>query len=198
MTMLLLTMTGCGNSDGISDVSTVETINLDTIVNEKDDALNDSAQQGSVAETENHTPQYNDEKQVGTDTQQNTDDQSDTASHNDEQGNASQPQSVSELDGTVESIGNNSIVINKTFYPSPNEAVSYGEDDKKVLVTVYFSDDTTFEVRNVRNSGVNGDSDVETQAGTFSDIKEQSSINMTGSYEGSDFYATQVIIYHYI
>lgn len=108
-----------------------------------------------------------------------------------------QLQSASELDGIIESIGDNSVVINETFHPSENEAVSY-QGSEKVLVTVYFSEETEFEVWTVKNGGVNGDNDIEKRQGTFSDLKQDVDINMTGNYEGNDFHAKHVIIYHFV
>lgn len=107
-----------------------------------------------------------------------------------------QPQSDEILDGDVESIGDNEVVINKTFYPSANEAVSY--NDEKVLVNVNFSAETTFEVWTVKNGGANGDADVTKQEGSLSDIKIQSHLEMKGSYKGNNFNAAEVIIYIYL
>lgn len=57
------------------------------------------------------------------------------------------------------------MTINKTFHPTANEAVTYAVD--KVLVTVYFSVETEFEIWTVKNGGVNGDADTEKQKGAF-------------------------------
>lgn len=113
------------------------------------------------------------------------------------QADNTQTQTDSELEGNIESIGNNSVVINKTFNLSENMAVSYG-DSEKVLITVYFSEETEYEVWTVKNSGVNGDSDIEKRQGAFSDLKEQTSIKLTGGYEGNDFHAKQVIVYQFV
>ena len=109
-----------------------------------------------------------------------------------------QSQSDTELDGNIESIADNSVVINKVFHPTANTAVSYADDSEKVLVTVYFSDETEFEVWTVKNSGVNGDADTEKRQGAFSDLKQDVHINVTGSYEGNDFHAKHVIILNYV
>ena len=105
---------------------------------------------------------------------------------------------VSELDGDIESIGDNSVVINEVFHPSDNVSVSYEEAEEKVLITVYFSEETKFEVWTIKNGGVNGDADTEKRQGTFSDLKQDTYISMTGSYSGDDFHAKQVIIHYYI
>lgn len=173
--LLLLMTAGCGNSDADSDVSKVDTINFNDVI---DTNMEESPSNQSDSSVENSTIQQN--NNVNT-VQQSTDNQS---------------QADSELDGGVESIGDNSIVINKTFYPSSNVAVSYG--DEKVLVTVYFSEETKYEVWTVKNGGINGDSDIDKREGGFSDIKNQLSVKLTGTYEGNDFHAKQVIIYNYV
>ena len=141
------------------------------------------------------TINFNDEINKEEDTVSQSDNIQSQAEKEQLQPNHAQPDS--ELEGSIESIGNNSVVINKTFYPSENEAVSYGDSDK-VLITVYFSEETEYEIWTIKNSGVNGDSDVEKQQGAFSDLKEQTSIKLTGSYEGNDFHAQHVIIYQYV
>ena len=101
------------------------------------------------------------------------------------------------LDGSIVSIENNGITINKTYNLSSTTAFEYVGNDEE-FVTVYFSEETNYEVWSVKNSGVNGDSDIDKREGTFSDLKEQLSVNMTGFYEGDDFYAKQVIIYNFV
>lgn len=115
-----------------------------------------------------------------------------------QQSDNAQMQSDIELDGDIESIGDNCVVINKVFHPSENVAVSYGEAEEKVLITVYFSEETKFEVWTIKNGGVNGDADTEKRQGAFSDLKQDTYIRITGSYSGNDFYAKQVIIHYYI
>ena len=112
--------------------------------------------------------------------------------------NNTQMQSDIELDGDIESIGDNSVVINEVFHPSEDVAVSYENVEEKVLITVYFSEETKFEVWTIKNGGVNGDADAEKRQGAFSDLKQNTYISMTGSYSGNDFYAKQVIIHYYI
>lgn len=107
-----------------------------------------------------------------------------------------------ELEGTVKSIGEGSMVVSKIFtYTEDGKdiAVSYvGDGPDDALITVYFAENTEFIVRTVKNGGVNGDSDVEDRAGSVSDILEGNSVLMTGSYEGEDFRAEQVVIYNFV
>lgn len=191
MSVLLMT-TGCSSSDRDSDVSTVDTINFsDAIdIDAEDNRSNNQNIKGNV-----DNQQDSDEKSANEESANEANGNEESANM---QSDNSQSQSDIELDGNIESIADNSVVINKIFHPSANIAVSYTDDSKKVLVTVYFSEETEFEVWTVKNSGVNGDADTEKQQGTFSDLKQDVHINMTGSYEGNDFHAKHVIIYNYV
>ena len=195
--MVLLMITGCGHSDIDSDVSTAGTINFHDVIDT--DAEGDTRINQDIKENADN-PQDSDEK--GNNEESVNDESSHDESANDESANKqsdyAQSQSDSELDGDIESIADNSVIINKIFHPSANTAVSYTEDSEKVLITVYFSEETEFEVWTVKNNGVNGDADTEKQQGAFSDLKQGVHINMTGSYEGDDFHANHVIIYNYV
>lgn len=103
------------------------------------------------------------------------------------------------ITGSVKSIGDNSIVLSKAEVISEQEMVAMvGDSPNEDLVTVRFSENTEFVVETVKNNGINGDSDVESRKGSFSDLKEQSSLDLTGSYEGEDFLASQVILYIFL
>ena len=184
---VLLMVTGCGYSDTNSDVLTVETINFN-------DAIDTDAEESN---SDNQNTKGNEDNQQDSG-EKKVNEESVNKESASEQSDNLQSQSDAELDGNIESIADNSVVINKVFHPSANTAVSYTDDSEKVLVTVYFSEETEFEVWTVKNSGVNGDSDIEKQQSTFSDLKQDTHINMTGSYEGNDFYAKHVIIYNYV
>ena len=198
----LLVATGCGSSE--TDTVAFDNVGKNTSANvadtqegssyQKDDDSSYAEEQQSTNIGSSYQANDNTDNANAADTQENNNAENVNAA-NAQEGN--QAQADTELVGGVESIGDNSIVINKTFNLSETTAVSYGGDDK-VLITAYFSGETTYEIRTVKNGGVNGDSDIEKQQGTFSDIKEQSSVKMTGSYDGNDFHATHVIIYRYV
>ncbi|MCM1123441.1 MAG: hypothetical protein NC416_12735, partial [Eubacterium sp.] len=120
---LLLATVGCSKSNADLDAPTVDRIDFDDVL---DSNTEEKIQQSDIT-------------QLQADYAQPQSDNSRLQSENE------QSQSDSELDGNIESIGDNSVVINKTFHPSANEAVSYGGSEK-VLVTVYFSVETEFEV----------------------------------------------------
>lgn len=100
-----------------------------------------------------------------------------------------------ELSVAVESVDNNSVVGNKIFIESSANGnndimvVRVGGDNK-VLVTVHFAEDASYVYRTIRNGGA----DVETREGSFSDIKNGLSLDLTGHYEGDEFYANKVEI----
>ena len=203
-TVIVLLMTaGCGYSDTDSDVSTVDTINSNDVI-DTDAEENNSNDQGIEEDIDNQQD-INTEEQNMTETPKVKEVQEPQLSTDEQQRNSNplqtdntQSQSDSELDGSIESIADNSMIINKAFHPSPNVSVTYAEDSEKVLVTVYFSEETEFEVWTVKNGGVNGEADAEKQKGTFSDLKQDKHVDMAGSYEGNDFYAKHIIIYNFM
>ncbi len=222
--LLLMTMTaGCGNSNADSDVTTVDSIDFNDVIDtnteenssnyqsnkENVDKQQDSSQESNSQSSngENTNNQSDDSVENGGNQENNNEDlvqQSNSAqSQSDDvqlqpdrstsQADDAKPQADSKLDGSIESIGDNSVTISKTLHPSENLAVSSNE-----LVTVYFSEETEFEVWTVKNGGVNGDADTEKQQGAFYDLNLGASIRMTGSYDGSDFNANYVIIYNFV
>lgn len=197
--LLLLMAAGCGNADADLDMPEVDMVELkDEDVNDENDInaeVDNSQQSNSIQSKTDDTQPQSDASTPQPDTSPSRTD----AAQPQPDANASQTdntQSQSELDGSIESIGDNSVTINKTFHPSANESVAYNED--KVLVTVYFSEETEFEIWTVKNGGVNGDADTEKRQGAFSDLELDADIKTTGSYDGDDFYAMHVIIYNFM
>ncbi len=177
--LLLLMTAGCGNSNAGQDAATADAINYSDTIDADTEENNSSHQSDSQSSEESINNQSDDSVENGDSSTSQADD--------------AQLESDSELDGNIESIGDNSVTISKTLHPSENLAVSSNE-----LVTVYFSEETEYEIRTVKNGGVNGDADVEKRQGAFSDLNLGASINMTGSYDGSDFNADYVIIYNFV
>ena len=101
------------------------------------------------------------------------------------------------LIGTVKSIGDNSVVVSRAFEDTEAEEVliapAEGGTDEE-LVAVYFSENVKFEVRTVKNGGVN-EEDVASRDGSFSDLREKMSVDLYGVYEGENFRADSVIMY---
>ena len=185
MVLLLAAATGCGKAGGDTDASGIEVIPVDS-----EDSAAKSPDAGQSGEN------------MQSDGSAQTDDsvQADGGAQTDNGAQAGGNQQDEELlVGSVKSIGNNSIVISQAFEEDENMLVMPGEgSEEEVLVNVYFSESTTYEVKTVKNGGVNGDADVEKRAGSFSDIKENGHLNMTGSYNGADFHAGKVVIYIFV
>lgn len=100
------------------------------------------------------------------------------------------------LIGIVVSISENSMVVNETLVQESDGfllAASSGED-----VTVFFSENADYIFKTVKNSGMNEDTDVESREGSFADIRENITVEMTGVYKDGDFIAEHVIISEFI
>ena len=110
-------------------------------------------------------------------------------------------QSLEKVTGNVKSIGDQDIVIRRSFEESSNGtdmdilvAPAEGSADEELL-TVLVLETTRYEVHTVKNGGVNGDADVETREGSLADLKEKAAVNIWGNFEGENFLAQQVIIF---
>lgn len=177
-TAVLLTVTGCGNTDAGQSAQTADTIKENMQTDENVSA--DSGSQQDVSEGNDSNFENGGGDTVS---EESVDRQAETA-----------------LDGIVVSVGDNSVVVSEMVMESAEDngvtlvrEASQGED-----ITVYFSENTQYEFQTVKNNGVNGDEDVETREGSFADIGEGTTLNMTGGYQGNDFYAEQVVIYKFI
>lgn len=113
-------------------------------------------------------------------------------------------QSLEKVTGNVKSIGDQDIVIRRSFEESSNGtdmdilvAPAEGSADEELL-TVVVLETTRYEVHTVKNGGVNGDADVETREGSLADLKEKAVVNIWGSFEGENFLAQQVIIFYFV
>lgn len=183
---LLATAAGCGKAGSGTNNPGIEVIPV---------SLDGGAEGGTFNTADT------DVKNTGTgnmDVSQSGDEGSDTQTDNNAQA-AERPQIEDKLIGSVRSIGDNSAVISQAFEEDENILVAPGEGSpNEMLVTVYFSESTAYEVKTIKNGGVNGDADVESREGSFSDIKEKGSVDLFGCYDGADFYAERAIIYIFI
>lgn len=108
------------------------------------------------------------------------------------------------LDGTVKSIGDGSLVLIKTKAEEIEEGVllavepAEGYETEEDLVDIGFTEDVSYELRTVKNGGINPDEDVSVKEASFSDIKEGASLTVEGYYEGSTFIAEKVVIYEFV
>ena len=106
---------------------------------------------------------------------------------------------LEQLYGNVKSIAQGSFVISQAFEEGENVMVAPGEgSEDETLVTVYVSESTQYEVKTVKNGGVNGDADVEKSGGSFADLHEDVSVELTGYYEGEEFYAEHICVMKFV
>lgn len=69
---------------------------------------------------------------------------------------------------------------------------------EQVQITARVLEQTQYEVRTVKNGGVNGDADVEKKSGSFLDLEQDSSVDLVGYYEGEEFVAEKIVIYRFV
>ena len=120
------------------------------------------------------------------------------------------PQSDTELNGDVRTIGQDSFVVSQIFLMPAEGSDAEGTEDvelaispaegseDEVLITVHVSENTLYKIHSVKNGGVNGDADVEKTDGSFTDIREGNSIVAQGNYKDGDFWADNIIIYRFL
>lgn len=120
---------------------------------------------------------------------------------------ASEPENgkIEQLDGNVRGIGDNGIVIIKTRTEETGEegislamAPAPGNEAEEDFVDVNFTEQTKFELRVVKNGGINPDEDVTVKEASFSDIKDDMSVTLEGAYDGDVFIAKKVILYEFV
>lgn len=197
LSLMLASLTGCGNTAGEVTPPTVEPITSEPDSDENADpasatdmqnAESDSAENSS-AETSSGSQNFGSEQING-----------DPAPHNN-----IAPQSDTELEGNVKSIGEDSFVVSQIFtMPSEDSkeaeimvSPAEGSEDE-VLITVHVSENTLYQIHTVKNGGVNGDADVEKTDAEFADIREKNSITALGYYKDNDFWADNIIIYRFV
>lgn len=202
LVLMLASLPGCGKSQEKVPAPSVEPI--DAQASSAENEVNSSEGNGNNSSEENKQEEESNSGEIPTN-EKNSNDSSGASQGDSAPQNAYAPQSDSELDGTVKTIGTDSFVVSQHFtMPSENSedaelmvAPAEGSEDE-VLITVYTTGDTTYTIRTVKNGGVNGDSDREDAKGSFTDIQEKASVNAKGHYEGGEFWADSIIIYHFV
>lgn len=201
---LLCAVTGCGKTDGNTEANAGDEVRLEAPAEDEGQTLPEQ----ETAEEEKETAQGSQQPEEGDGEKQENGDSKEQENSPKTGGDTEwqEIESDTELDGTVKSVGENSMVVNRIHnYVEQNGgtaavaiAVEGSEDSELELITVYFSENTRFIVRTVKNGGVNGDADAEDEDGSISSIQENNNVKMTGSYEGADFHAESVVIYHFV
>lgn len=120
-----------------------------------------------------------------------------------ESGGSGESQGEDSLEGVVKEINakDNFVVVSKIFTEeteSGSEAVlMVGEGaENEELITVYFTENTDFQIKTVKNAG----EEVTEKEGAFSDIKEESILELKGKMDakGEEFLADEVFINEFI
>lgn len=189
---LTLTITGCSEKSEDSDVM------VEKIEDVQSENQNESGQEDKKNSENNG------------DTETKEEDESEKNSENEEVNKSEKSDNKSQateiLEGDIRSIGESGIVISQLFTEDSEgdeeAAIAYmpaeGSSDE-VLITVNFTDSTKYEIKTVANGGVNGDADVTMTKASFSDLKESSSVVLTGHYiSEKEFQAELVSIYDFI
>ena len=107
------------------------------------------------------------------------------------------------FEGVVREINekDNFVVVSKMFTEEADGggqiAVVLGEGTEgEELITVYFTESTTFKIKTVKNGG----EEVTEKEGAFSDIKEELTLEFKGKMDakGEEFLADETVIYEFI
>lgn len=95
----------------------------------------------------------------------------------------------------------NFVVVSKIFTEEVDggmvaEVIAIDGSEDEELITVYFTESTTFKIKTVKNAG----EEVTEKEGAFSDIKEELTLEVKGKMDarGEEFLADEVFIYEFI
>ncbi|MDE6204051.1 MAG: hypothetical protein K2G19_11325 [Lachnospiraceae bacterium] len=182
----LLSMTACSGKEEQPEM-----------VVENLDELNQSGNSNPAEETEPESD-AEETKEPG-----NSDNETGNESSTGEE-SMSEEKNIEILEGSVESIGTGSVIICKSYTYEEEDGLvmvsSADESGNKTLVTVNLPEGVKWELRTVKNGGVNGDSDVTLSEASISDIKEGIGVKFTGYYvtEEKEFTAESVVIYNFV
>lgn len=113
------------------------------------------------------------------------------------------PAGEDSFEGVVREINekDNFVVVSKMFTEEADGggqiAVVLGEGTEgEELITVYFTENTTFKIKTVKNGG----EEVTEKEGAFSDIRKESTLEFKGKMDakGEEFLADETVIYEFI
>lgn len=110
---------------------------------------------------------------------------------------AAAPASHEELDGSIMEIDASSFKVSKTYYEDLGEdgllAVSPANPDPTAFIDVRYSEETVFIIRSSSDMGITcTDSEA-----TAADLEVGRSMIATGTWDGSVFTASEIVIYHF-
>lgn len=106
--------------------------------------------------------------------------------------NTKEPEAIS---GNVESLGNGSFSMQKAqeYKDAMGADIMVADLNNPEIVTVRYTEQTVFEICTSSDGGITSDY----TAGTLSDLQADGLVKVEGVYEGTDFAAQKIIIYHF-
>lgn len=176
---LLLAAGGCGNKTE----QLVEPV-VESVTEPEDNA--GSTEDGSGEEAGKEAAGENDSGNENPDEGQNT------------------PAGEDSFEGVVREINekDNLVVVSKIFTEEVDggmvaaEVIAIDGSEDEELITVYFTENTTFKIKTVKNGG----EEVTEKEGAFSDIRKESILEFKGKMDakGEEFLADETVIYEFI
>ncbi len=198
--MVIGLLCGCGESENEERTPVTELVHTDTEGGETPDA----DEPGNAADHAAAGQETADDMAAGQETADDMAAEQGTTEDLPAGESGAEAQSLEKVTGNVKSIGDQDIVIRRSFEESSNGtdmdilvAPAEGSADEELL-TVLVLETTRYEVHTVKNGGGNGDADVETREGSLADLKEKAAVNIWGNFEGENFLAQQVIIFYFV
>lgn len=188
----LISATGCGGQKE----QLVETEDIVTPVQDDDsfeeDENKEEAENNTSENEENSAEENNENNAEGND--------ENNASGDDE--NDGKAQAEESFSGVVSEINkkDNFVVVRKIITQEGGTVavVTVAEEagEEEDLVTVFFTDNTAFKVKTVKNAG----EEVTEREGAFSDIKKESTLEFKGKMDakGQEFLADEVVICEFV
>ncbi len=196
----LISVTGCGGQKE----QLVETEDIVTPVQDDDSFEEDENKEeaeNNTSENDENNAERNDENNAeGNDENNASGNDENNASGNDE--NDGKTQAEESFSGVVSEINkkDNFVVVRKIITQEGGTVavVTVAEEagEEEDLVTVFFTDNTAFKVKTVKNAG----EEVTEREGAFSDIKKESTLEFKGKMDakGQEFLADEVVICEFV
>ena len=101
------------------------------------------------------------------------------------------------LNGHIEEINNNEIVINKIFTKDfeNGTGIAVSDENNKILITINLLKDTEYKIKDIYD--ING-SKVNTRNGSFNDLKLEQNIEIKGYKLNDTLYANEITINNFL
>ena len=191
---LLLAAGGCGNKTEQLVEPVVESVTEpEDNAGSTEDGSGEEA--GKEAAGENDSDSENPGKEAAG--------ENDSGNENPDEGQNT-PAGEDSFEGVVREINekDNLVVVSKIFTEEVDggmvaaEVIAIDGSEDEELITVYFTENTTFKIKTVKNGG----EEVTEKEGAFSDIRKESILEFKGKMDakGEEFLADETVIYEFI